>query len=140
MTKPALPEIRAEALELRRAGWTILDTAAAVGVSAQCVGRWSKIAKIARDSVRKERVRIDASHALYGPTCPECGNEKSLAAAMCKPCRQNQQALPGKQFSVEALAQAWRMPVIFPPLVPGTPRPVRGVLHVELDGSGERNA
>lgn len=135
--KAADPAVKTEALEMRRAGWTIMDTAAAVGVSPQCVGRWSKKAGItAKVPERRRKKHIDRTHPAYGFRCPHCHQPKSVGALMCIDCRQasrrDEHIIP---YCVAALADAWPMPIAYPPIVPGVPRTVRGVLHVETDGS-----
>lgn len=43
------------------------------------------------------------------------------------------------RVDIGPLMQAWPIPVAFPPTVPGVPRIVLGILHIEKDGSGERH-
>ncbi len=112
MPNPADESVRKQALELRRCGWSCVQVAAALDVSPQAVGRWSKAAQI---GVRGVDRRVRAVHIMATV------NERNAA--------------PVTHYSAE-LAAAWPMPVALPV---GTARIVPGVLHTDTDGSGPRH-
>jgi len=97
--------IRAEALELRRQGWTYLAIAAALDVCPQVVGRWTKVAGVTKPKTERPTYRrLKRDDPGYGPVC-ECGGKKSVGSLMCQQCRLD--ALkPAGNYTAE-LAECW---------------------------------
>ena len=117
--KPADPAIRAEALELRKLGWSLERIALSLDISPQIVGRWSK----------QENLPSRPNAAPKSTICPGCGKRKSLSAKTCMPCRPRSQTPQERQqarltrYSDAALLECLPIPApSFPEYLCSPPR------------------
>lgn len=142
MAKPLSNGVKAEALKLRRAGMTCIEVGLQLGVCSKIVSLWGRAEGVVgrtKPIKPKGAHKIKAGDPGYGPAC-ECGAPKALNSAMCRPCRERLRRGETVHGYSGLLGEVWPDRVPFPPVCAQPPRMIRGVLHVETDGSWERQA